>query len=220
MSLNKLLAVFAIAFLGAQPALATVIIGANSVTTDFVAASDYGSSVGRLIDQSGLVPVPPPEYVSGSTLYSDFLFGPPPKTHAGILPENGFRAEGSQGTFAFSLAETYTLTNLALWSGVARFGINGFDLWISTNNDFASAINVGSFNAADTNPPQAQDFPFAETPGAFVWLNVTSGYSGGSIAIGEVAFGGMATTVVPEPASGGLLGLGLLGFGFRRSRLR
>jgi len=219
MSLKRLFAVIAITSAFAQPALATVIVGAQTVLTTFGPIPGYTVNSPGLIDQAGLIPVSPasPKYVSGVTPYFDFLVGPPPKTHSAINSSTGFKGSGHQGQFDFTLTEAYALAHIAIWNGDGNSGINEFDVWVSADSTFASPSLVGTFNALAQSPPHGQNFDFdMTTQGAFVRMIVKSGHSGlNSIALGEVAFGALVKTV-SEPASAALLGLGLLGFGFRR----
>lgn len=211
MSLKRLVAVIAILFAFVQPALATVIVVADTVDTTFSPFRFYDpNNMDGVIDQMGLHP--PPDYTSGVTRLADALI----RTHSAVQPDTGYMGAGSTGMFSFSLAGTHALTHLALWNGLGNKGIGLFDVWVSMGNDFSSATRVGSDYLADQNDPKGQSFAFDFTQqGAYVWMDVRSGGNGGVTSVGEVAFGAVLKTV-PEPASAVLLGLALLGLGFRR----
>ena len=213
MSLKRIFPVFAAALLFTPPILATtIVIQPTGIASDF---PQFSGNIDFLIDRSGLKP--DPGYVSGDPYQN--IIGPPPVTHAGLGDTNSFRSTTLTGFFDLGLDKPYNLTNFALWNGVAGFGIDGFDLFVSMDNSFDASELVLKDNASKNNPPQAQSFNFAETQGMFVRLQVTSSFSANSIALGEFALGGeVISTPVPEPATAAPLGLALAGFAFRRRR--
>jgi len=213
MSLKKCFAVLATAMLTASSVLANVVVIQPAAIVDST-FTPFEGVPGNLIDQSGLSA----PYLTGVTLYEDYILNPPVPTHPSFTSSTAFRTSDELGHIDFSLGRKFDLTNFALWNAPAYFGIGGFDLLVSLDQSFSLPVNVGSFNPADPSTPSAQSFQFKETPGAFVRLLATSDFGRPGINLGEVAFGGTGTGV-PEPTTLLLLGLGLAGLGFGRKRL-
>ena len=178
---------------GAAPASATLI-----GTTDIVPTTAIGPCVECLAGRVWLIG----EITDGITADS----GP---------SYNGFAGEtGVVGTIHLDLVGTFNLSRFLLWNdinvsheGVATFRLDFFD----EANAFISSSLIYD---APVSQLAAGEYDFASVLGVgsvdlVVLSNLPSG-AGERIEIREVAFEGEA---VPEPATAGLLALGLAGLG-------
>ncbi len=139
-------------------------------------------------------------------------------------PYNGFASTSSSGTITLELVSEYNLHSFLLWNdvNVGQEGIKDFSLMFF---DGAGALIPLGFSAnfsAPVGQTVSEEFIFGEVvPGVGrVDLVVLNSHPGtfNQIEIREVAFTG---TVIPEPSTALLMGLGLTGLAAKgRRRIR
>ncbi len=219
MSLKKSLATFAAVLLLSPDALAVVVINPVPVFTNM--ESFPGSDIGALTEVFGLTPI----YESGDD-YQNYVDSMPKHS----LPAAGnswvsVQPTGFTGFIDFDLPEEFVLRNIAIWSGFAPdpsspfSSLNAFEVLI----DGVSVLSTNAMNAVNPENDSifVQSFDLKLAPAtSLVQLQVLSNHANGNLtAISEVAFGG-TTSSIPEPTTAVLLSLSLLGFGFRKIRLK
>ncbi len=99
------------------------------------------------------------------------------------------------GTLTFDLGRNAFISGLALWNGGGNRGVNEFELFADTNNDFsdggtqsliASTANMLLFTLL--NFP-VQTYTFEETETRYLHLNIISNHgNANSVGLGEIAF--------------------------------
>lgn len=177
------------------------------------ASSEFSSgySINYTIDQSGLST----GFNSGVDDFDDYLALNP--THTLIaLGNEWFTPDGvTNATVTYDLGNLFNINRLALWNEETS-GIGSFDISVSTDNinyfNVASSLNPFDNPLADY---PAEVFSFGASNARYVRFDISDcpqPNPGGFIGcgIGEVAFGTVGTTEVPEPASTAGVGVAFL----------
>ena len=121
------------------------------------------------------------------------------------------------GNLDFDLGDEFQVNQIAMWSytGGNLAALDGFDVYVDDNAGFTSPVLAGSYTFSNPGgSPGAFVFDVTDTTGQFVRLRLTT-TNHTLLGMGEIVFGGVS---VPEPASCGLLLLGVAGFATRRRR--
>lgn len=180
-----------------------LILQPSAVSTDM---GEYFPA-SHVIDQSGLTP-------GYTNLVSDFdvyIASNPTAYHGhgentwGAL-EKGIRS----GHFDFDLGGSYVIDAFVIWNLVDDpSAIREFNLLADSSSDFSNPVNLGSFTALNNLGlnwnTEAQVFNFHATEASYVRLDILNTWSPTSwhVAYNEAAF-----SVVPEPTTLLLFGLG------------
>lgn len=205
--------------------LATWPVMADLIVTGVVYQNDVGEfgpqyDIGNSYDQSGLSQ----SYVSGATDFDLFVNSTGVTTSANSddawYGQNGATLPA---ILAFDLGDTYTVTQLAMWSWTAgeQNALDGFEVYVDDNPGFTSPDFGGSFTfIADpandgTLSRPAQVFDISDLDGRYVQILMTT-QDTPLVGMGEFAFG--VAGQVPEPASAGALVLTLIAGLLRRNR--
>ena len=198
-----------LAFAGACPAYAGAIL--SPVAVDGNTLGTAGGSTSHLIDQSGLSL----NFISGVTDFETYIsLGP---TSAPVSASTGWASSPGtlRGYLQFDLGADYALSGFALWNQNNPLAVNSFTLSVASNASFTAGVtNLGTFNAVEGL--NAQTFTFTGE-GEFVRMQINSSYGPTNVNLGEVAFD---ATLIPEPGSLLVLGMGWAGIGFARRRRR
>jgi hypothetical protein len=140
-----------------------------------------------------------------------------------ISPFNGFGSTSSSGTITLDLVSDYNLESFLLWNdiNVEEEGIKDFSLVFFDGADALIPLNFSAEFSAPLGQLAEAEFIFAEVVLGvsrvdLVVLN-SHPYFGNRIEIREVAFTG---TLIPEPNTALLLGVGLVGLGIKRRSRR
>jgi hypothetical protein len=197
-------------FAGSAPAFAGTIL--SPIDSDGnTLGSVGGGSPANLINQSGLSQ----NFISGVTDFETYIsLGP---TSASVTASTGWvSAAGSLGGYLqFDLGATYALSGFVLWNQNNDLAVNGFTLIVASNAAFTSGVtNLGTFNAAEGL--NAQTYTLTGE-GEFVRMQINSTHGPNQAILGEIAFD---ATLIPEPCSLLVLGMGWAGIGFARRRRR
>jgi hypothetical protein len=205
--LNPTFATLALALLMPAACLrAELITSVSSVVSNSLGEwSVAGNGITNAINQSGLSQT----YVSGVTDLSVYSTQSP--THQSLIGSTFFVSNGGTpfGNIDFDLGNTLNIKSLLLWQAT-RFPpeqVRNFTVFSSTDVNFSTTTNVGSFTAsanAFNSAAPLQRFDLVDTNARFVRLQIQSNYGSSFTDIGELAFG---TTAVPEPSSLILIGL-------------
>lgn len=220
----KLLA--AASLLAGTAASATMLTYAGTVTA--APPGSFGLNAPRLLDQSGLSA----GYVSGVTAFAGYAASG--VSHVGSSTSNGTGYLAAAGaTVDIDLGQTLLLGSLALWNDNDAQGVRSFSLQIADNAAYAGAVSLGSFTAQYGNANSfltyskgtaAQVFDLSDAAGRYVRIQFENAYSGASINVGELVFGGQAqgavppAATVPAPDTLALAGMGLLALAVLRRR--
>jgi hypothetical protein len=198
-------------------ALAVVVLQPFAVSVDPALGTSSGFPELSMINQAGLTGGA--TYMSGVTGYDAYIASNPNHNAAAagqiwVSDTN----KGVTGYLDFDLGGTFTLTNIALWSGVTNNqgfgGLKSFD--VSVDGVLAGSYPVDN----QFNPLFAQSFKLPSAmAGSHVRFDLTESYSTDAVSIAEVAFGVASMVSVSEPSTVALLAFGLVGFGLRNKPL-
>lgn len=203
---------------------AGVMISAVGVT-----ASDervFGSTTwfaNSLIDQSELST----PFISGLTNFEAYVASSP--THRFVQIGSTISGWGTNNfvtsaTLDFDMGGATLLDALVLWNRGVQTNqqIGDFDLIASNDASFTNTTLLGSFSASGNGTDLAtgaQVFTFQEISASYIRMNITSPLPRGIIlSAGEIAFGSGTTSVVPEPSSLAIFGVGACVVGATRRR--
>lgn len=176
-------------------------------------------SLAETINQNGLLT----GYTPGVTDFDTYLAGNP--RHSFVFAGNEWfgNSGGDSSTVTYDFGGLVTVDRLALWNEDAT-GIGLLSLFASVDGVTFAPL---ALNLSPTDNPINVDYPadvfaFAATSLQFVRFEMSrcpqpNGGAPFACAIGEVAFR-EATATVPEPVTGGLIGLGLAGLAAMRRR--
>ena len=146
----------------------------------------------------------------------------PDATHAIAQANNSWvSANGTAGQITFDLGSVFAIDGMAVWNfnNVSTFGVNRVNVLSSLDGVTYSPIAVAPDNfgiGASSAPELAQLFSLTTTA-EFIRFNILSSYGGLNVALSEVMFTGTAT--VPEPATFGLVGIGIATAAFLKDRI-
>lgn len=186
-----------------------------------VTALTMGTASGNIfntINQFGLSS----GYTSGSTDFDTYVASNP--THATPNSSNAWAGLPGPvlGYIDYDLGASMMLESFALWNQHNTNSITSLTIFVSSNIGFVGATNVGTFNPLNPNPITVQTFA---TPavGQYVRLQVNAINGGTNVNLAEIAFeqGSMTGSLVPEPTSLAIFGVGagILGLcGVRRRK--
>jgi hypothetical protein len=194
--------------------------GANAAT--ILAPSSASTNMGEIfpasntINQSGLSVT----YTSLSTDLSTYLSSNPTSNHGFGGNIWGSSSGVRSGNFDLDLGGSHAIAGVVIWNLVDDpSAIRQFTVLLDDNANFTSPVNAGTYIASNTlgsNPNTAAElFAFAATSASFVRIQIADTHSATS---NGAAFGEIAFSVVPEPSSTLLLGVGVLGFIAHRRR--
>jgi hypothetical protein len=199
-----------LAFAGSAPAFAGTIL--SPIDSDGnTLGSVGGGSPTNLINQTGLSP----NFISGVTDFETYIsLGP---TSASVTGSTGWVSASGSGVLGgylqFDLGANYALSGFVLWNQNNNLAVNSFTLIVASDASFTSGVtNLGTFNAAEGL--NAQTYTLTGE-GEFVRMQINSSHGPNQVILGEIAFD---ATLIPEPGSLLVLGMGWAGLGFARRR--
>ena len=187
-------------------AFAAKILSPNAVTQNTLGFFSPGWQPEFAIDQSGLSS----GFISGVDDFDAYIGSNP--THAsgtgGNMWFSGYNL--TTGLLDFDLGGSFTIERLAFWlPGNSIHTTKDFTVFTSSDVNFTTSINVGSFTSSSTlNTPQI--FDLTDSVGRYVRFEITSNHGGCCAGIGELAFDVSNVSTVPVPAAFWLFTTGIL----------
>ncbi len=173
---------------GPADAVTTTILQPERVTSSVDAFSDQFLPI-NLINQSGLST----SYTSRSTEFANYVAS---ATHSRIDARNSwFSSSGNRtGILTFEFDNFVTISALALWNEDGEDGINEFELFRDTDNNFGNGgtTSLGTFNATERDEEgtiSGETFSFDATTTRYVHVNIRSNHGHPMLSgISEIAF--------------------------------